>query len=188
MSGTVLFRADAFSGKLNKQLLHAVENNDLPAIGQLVRLGASPKHTLPDNGHRSLLHIAALKGFADVADELVKRGADVNARDAEDVTPLHCASWNNHIHTVDKLTRIGADVDAQDIDDETPMHNAAEVGNVPVLEILMENGADISLQNARGMTPDDVARQRGNHLAAKVVENASLYMYRYWSRPGLVTA
>ena len=44
----------------------------------------------------------------------ISLGANVNARDEYDQTPLHFASENGHLSVVEYLLDHGADIDAQD--------------------------------------------------------------------------
>ena len=44
------------------------------------------------SNNRTPLHLAAIKGHSEIGRELVKYGADANAKDIDESTPLHCAS------------------------------------------------------------------------------------------------
>ena len=55
------------------------------------------------------LHLAAIKGFADLVPALVKHGADVNAMNDYGHTPLYYAARHGHRKTVEALIAIGAD-------------------------------------------------------------------------------
>ena len=46
----------------------------------------------PSSNNRTPLHLAAIKGHTQIGRELVKCGADANAKDMDESTPLHCAS------------------------------------------------------------------------------------------------
>ena len=67
-------------------------------------------------------------GFYNCPDELVRwlveQGADINARDTYQRTPLHhrSSSW---IGGIDLLLDLGADIEAQDYQGYTPLHAAA---------------------------------------------------------------
>jgi ankyrin repeat protein len=56
---------------------------------------------------------AAARGHMAVADELIRRGAFVNAADGAGRTPLHLAAQNGHLELVKLLVKRGADVGAK---------------------------------------------------------------------------
>ena len=84
---------------------------------------------------------------------LIKRGADVNAREREGYTPLHEATRKNA--SADMLKTLigeGADVHAKEKRYEnTPLFFVA--GNVARAQVLLDAGADIEARNKSGETP-----------------------------------
>jgi ankyrin repeat protein len=75
---------------------------------------------LVENGARALeysfgntdLHLAAMVGFADVCAALVHSGADINAKNEYDRTPLYYAARHGHRKAVEVLIAAGADKSA----------------------------------------------------------------------------
>lgn len=61
------------------------------------------------------IHEAAANGqLVDSIQDLVKNGANVNARDTEGKTPLHHAAAGGHVQTTQTLLELGADPDLRD--------------------------------------------------------------------------
>lgn len=57
----------------------------------------------------------------EVVNVLIIKGADVNAQDKDNRTPLHFAAQNNNKEIVDALIKAGADVNIKDEDGKTPL-------------------------------------------------------------------
>ena len=57
-----------------------------------------------------------------VAEILLDRGVDANARDNNSTIPLHFASQGGHLKIVRMLLDHCADVNARDKNDKTPLH------------------------------------------------------------------
>ncbi len=80
----------------------------------------------------------------------------IDARDADESTPLHCAAWKGHVEIVRTLLRAGADVNAQSRNmhwGNTPMHGAAHANNRAIAEILISHGAEVNAKDLHGNTP-----------------------------------
>ena len=108
---------------------------------------------------------AAEYGRKVVAELLIAKGADVNARaDAgwAGGTPLCMAAFERHWKVAELLIAKGADVNAKDHLGETPLHIAAQWGQREVAKLLIAKGADVNARNkARGdLTPLHVSATR----------------------------
>jgi len=82
------------------------------------------------------LHKAAARGDLERVRELIKRRADVNARDKDGRTPLHHAAYNGRLEVARLLVERGADVNARDKNGWTPLDIARERGCLEVARLL----------------------------------------------------
>jgi ankyrin repeat protein len=73
------------------------------------------------NLHTTLLHAACYDGRADIAELLIRLGAEVNAREVNGRTPLHHAANNGHLEVIDVLVRHGARLAVRDNGGLTPL-------------------------------------------------------------------
>ena len=81
---------------------------------------------------RTVLHVAAFRGYADVVDVLIKEDDGViSIQDNENRTALHYALYAKdvNIDIVKKLIENGADVDAKEVGGKTALHLAAARGH-----------------------------------------------------------
>ena len=97
----------------------------------------------------------ALVGAAFVCDfvrvrELLHRGADVNARDENQRTPLISAVLGGSVGLVGLLLESGADVNARDSEGWTALHFAAQEHETEIARILIARGADVNAQDDDG--------------------------------------
>ena len=129
------------------------------------------------------LHLAAILGGPSTVQVLLNAGADVNARDGADQTPLHNAA-NSSI--VQVLLAAGADVNARDGNDRTPLHNAA---NLTIIQALLAAGADVNARDTSGNTPLYSIDYRGGVAEAQALldAGANLNVRNLWGRTPLVT-
>jgi ankyrin repeat protein len=96
----------------------------------------------PAPGAMTPLHYAARHGHVDVAKELIRAGAKVNAREANDITPLLMAISNNNVAAATFLLASGGDVNAADWYGRTPLWEAVNVRNLYVHNATFRNGID----------------------------------------------
>ncbi|MCC6632137.1 MAG: ankyrin repeat domain-containing protein [Gammaproteobacteria bacterium] len=95
-------------------------------------------------GGMTAIHFAARQGFADVVDLLIKAGAKVNPREANDITPLLMAISNNNVAAAKTLLAQGGEVNAQDWYGRSPLWEAVNVRNLYVHNATFRNGIDRS--------------------------------------------
>lgn len=80
-----------------------------------------------------------------VANFLIDRGANVNAKNEKGATPLYFATQSYDL--AQRLIAKGAEANIRAFGDFTPLHQAAFSGNLKVAKLLIDHGADL---NSRG--------------------------------------
>lgn len=111
-------------------LHYAAAEEDSESVVDLL-LGHGATVSTPDDHGYTPLHIAARYGVGKAVASLLKAGADVNAADRSDMTPLHyCAySFQHNTNLYDSqatrlLLEAGADIDATNREGYTPPQSA----------------------------------------------------------------
>jgi ankyrin repeat protein len=89
----------------------AVEYGYEDVISLLQKKGAALTE-LDKHSMRTLLHSAAINGYLNIADLLIRDGADINAKDKNGKTPLFYANKYGHYKTADLLIKHGAESDS----------------------------------------------------------------------------
>jgi ankyrin repeat protein len=102
----------------------------------------------------TVLHLAAWKGHAKVAEVLLARGADpsVATTNSLAVRPLGTAAASGHAVIAHLLLDRGADVDATQAGGITPLHAAAANDDRQLVSLLLDRGADPALVTDDGRT------------------------------------
>jgi len=100
--------------------------------------------SIEDGFQKTALHRAAISGRKDVAELLLAKGADVNARDSYISAPLHYAAQNGHSAVAELLIARGADINARNSAGDRPLQGAARYDRKDTIKLLLEKGATIS--------------------------------------------
>ncbi|XP_045891420.1 ankyrin repeat and SOCS box protein 16 [Micropterus dolomieu] len=109
----------------------------------------------------SALRLAASRGHAGCVEELLFRGADVNA-DPGGKTALHDACIGGHAVCVQLLLSHGADPELLAADGSAPLHFCTSVQSFQCAELLLEGGAEVNVRMRESrITPLHVAARRG---------------------------
>jgi ankyrin repeat protein len=89
------------------------------------------------------LHGASQQGDLEVAQLLLKFGADANALDDSNQAPLHLASREGHLEVVQLLVgRSAASIHLRNNKGRNPFQEASAGGHHDVKEFLLEHGAE----------------------------------------------
>jgi len=144
--------------------------NSVPGFGHgigIVRGGLPPRGSrAPIPGGMSPLLYAARDGRMDIARMLLEAGANINERDANDITPLIIAITNNHPDVARFLIDRGADIKAVDWYGRTALWAAVETRNMDV-----DNGTFVnSIDRAPYLELIQVLIDRGADLNARTKE------------------
>jgi ankyrin repeat protein len=114
------------------------------------------------------MFVAAKENNVPEVRRLLSVGADVNAKDRYDKTPLHCACYEGHLPVVKELLDHGADIEGEDDTGWTPLHYACLKGHLVVAKVLVIGGANIlAATNAGRLLPVEYAVSQGHSAVAK---------------------
>ncbi len=97
---------------IDEALIDATRENNLREVRRLLRAGAAIEVKDYDHCGFTPLHEACYHGYLQVFNELLERGADIEAQSNVDWTPLHVVSWAGHMQVLEALLNVGADVHA----------------------------------------------------------------------------
>ena len=137
----------------------SVWNKHDNVVHTLLEHGADPRLCC-DEGC-SALHVAAEGGYQNI-EELIQKGADVNATDKQGRSPLFFAAGQGHLEIVQKLIRNNAGVNLCTNELDSPLMSASFNGRLAVVKELIKNGALINLQDTGGFSAIHCASQAGH--------------------------
>jgi ankyrin repeat protein len=107
------------------------------------------------------IHEASKKGNLEAVKQHLADGADVNAKNKYEQTPLHFAAYRGHKEIAELLIAKGADVNAKGYYGRTPLQRAAWFGRKEIVGLLIAKGADVNAKieggRHKGITPLDSA-------------------------------
>jgi hypothetical protein len=142
----------------NALLQAALAARDWFSCRKAIGDGANVATTTDDEG-RTPLHIAAGAGALELVDLLIRKGADLNARDSSGSTPLLKSVFSNAAVTT-RLLEAGADVNASDKDGCTALMVSAMGGDLARMELLIRHGAEVNRTDKKGRTALDMTEYR----------------------------
>ncbi|EMS66282.1 Ankyrin-3 [Triticum urartu] len=113
-----------------------------------------------DSKSRTLLHLAARKGKADICSYLISEvGIDVNAAYGKGQTALKIATDKSHMETVECLLNNGADPSVLNIG-PTILCMAAKFGRLGIMKLLLDKGVNVDAKGFEGTALACAARCR----------------------------
>ena len=162
--------------KLDKKLLTAAKKGKLEQVKKLLEQGANPNarnnkgntplmenienkktnmdviQALLDAGANPNIHPAGyvpLYTKVEIAQKLLKAGADINTRNRSYSTALFpSASWKSHKELTQLLLKAGADVNVRNMYGQTPLFGA----NAETAQVLIDAGADVNARDYEGLS------------------------------------
>lgn len=113
------------------------------------------------------LGLACFFGHFDVAEYLIKAGANVNSKSRNDlgVAPIQSAAAGGHRKIVKMLLAHNADPNIREQGGFTPLHAAAQNGDEETIRTLLFGGADQTIKSNNGKTALDLALEAGHEKA-----------------------
>jgi ankyrin repeat protein len=146
----------------------AVKRDDAVNVSTLLNRGFDA-NTLNPEGEHGLLLAVRESSLKVVSVLLSWPNIDVEARSAQDESPLMLASLRGLKELCEQLIAKGADVNKPGW---APLHYAATNGHLTVINLLLENYAYIDAQSPNGSTPLMMAAQYGTPAAVNLLLEA----------------
>jgi ankyrin repeat protein len=160
-----------------KEIQEAVTAGDLEKVRELIEADPSLLESKDDNGYTPLM--TACKTLqVEVANYLIDKGANVNAKNRFGITPLFCFSYNKEapFDLIRRLITKGADVNAKLSLNRnwTVLVDFVMKGNIKVVKLLIDHGADLNVRDIEG-TPLQMAihHKRNEDMAVFLVESGA---------------
>ena len=151
------FDANTLDTRGRPGLVSALHQDSLKVVQVLLKAPRIDVN-LASKQNETPLMMACIKGHLDLAQQLIKLGADVNR---EGWAPLHYAASADTPHTLEIIKLLleeSAYIDAASPNGTTPLMLAAQYSSEAVVKLLLEEGADVTLRNQRNFTAADFAK------------------------------
>ncbi|MCR5764051.1 MAG: ankyrin repeat domain-containing protein [Treponema sp.] len=134
-----------------KRFVSAVMLNDSDRLREFISMGI--KADIFNEHHITPLMIAAASNSCSSIKTLLELGADINASDEKDQTPLMYSTFYDSKDAAELLLSYkNIKINARDITGSTALYRAAAHGSFEVLKILIEHGAEKDFVNCFGET------------------------------------
>eukprot|EP00058_Branchiostoma_floridae_P021213 XP_002606703.1 hypothetical protein BRAFLDRAFT_72529 [Branchiostoma floridae] len=125
----------------------AVEEGDVQTVREGLEAGVDVYARRDSWEYQTSLHVASVCGQTEVAELLIKNGANLEARNLVYQVPLHVASRYGQTEVAELLIKNGADLEARNSEYQTSLHVASSYGQTEVSELLIKNGADLEARD-----------------------------------------
>ncbi|OGN62710.1 MAG: hypothetical protein A3F09_02290 [Chlamydiae bacterium RIFCSPHIGHO2_12_FULL_49_11] len=124
-----------------------------PGIFEKVALAAPPAAINEELRNVTLLHRATNMGYFDAARILIERGADINAKDEYNTSPLAFSILNGHTRITRLLLESGAQIHEMNSHEQNILLRYAVIaGNWEMAELLIQAGMPIDHRDINGFT------------------------------------
>ena len=133
------------------------------------------------------LHVASSFGLKAVAEALLDRGADIEAKYENGETALCMASMKGDTELVKLLLDKGAKVEAEGNGGKRALHQSAWHGHSQVVKLLLEKKADIEATDDHQFTALQMAASYGHPEVVKLllIEGANMETKNLWAQTAL---
>lgn len=149
-------------------LCFAIHFGKLKSVQFLIEKGADIHQKNPEFYSEAPLHLAARDFNAEIIQALLSAGADINALNTENQTPLIFALGHEKAD-IALFKDAGADLLIQDKYNKTALHYAAQAGHIAAIQDLLAAGLDLHAQDDAENNVLHYAARAHNHEALQLL-------------------
>lgn len=128
----------------------------------LISEGADVNYQNQSYGFSPLMFAVECENLKMVND-LIAKGADINAKNKSEISALLCAIRKNNARIAGVLIDAGANIDAVFTGGGSALYEAAQLGHDPVVKMLIGKGADLTFQTTNNRWSPLMAAVAQNH-------------------------
>jgi ankyrin repeat protein len=169
ISGMVLYSLDPSKSKTPSIALDTL--NLIKAYPVQMIVPREPHPRIHRKRASTALMEAAYDGWEAIAEDLIERGASLEAEDVDGYTALMYASNAGQSRLIEILLAAGANPDARAADNSTPLMFAAQHGHADIVRQLIAAGADPSARGDHGLSALGFAEQNGHGEIAQYLKS-----------------
>lgn len=162
--------------QLNGDIFRAVAKGDLTVVKEYIKTHPK-KLNVMSKGGLPLLSLAINSGRAEVAELLIRAGADINLKTRTGLLPLHLSVMRGTKDIAELLLKRGADVNAEGSMKLTAVHLAVMTNRSSMLKTLIRCGADINrgaFRNLRAPLQDAIEDKKKDIASILIKAGADL--------------
>lgn len=149
--------ADEYKGHC---VLEACRQADIPRLKKhLTAETVNFVHPYTADGPLHLAVMCAYPKRKQLVEQLIRKGAHLDEKNKDFLTPLHLAADNSHYDIMDLLLKSGAKVNALDGLGQTALHRCARDDNVQACRLLMSYSIDPTIISLQGFTAAQLASE-----------------------------
>ena len=152
----------------------AAQKGNIAAMDMMLKTKETKKEVMSNSYNWTALHTAVRECWKEATKFLLKKGADINAKNAVGKTPLHIAASKWHVGMLQELLKSKPDLNIQDANGNTPLHDAVASNTVSVqtIKMLLAKGANPMIRNYAGLTPLQLAFHCQKMKVAQLLSDA----------------
>ncbi len=139
-----------------QETITAANDGDFPKVKRLVAAGADVNDGDADLGTTALA-LASNRGYANIVQYLLSKGANVSTVDNSGKTALIMAASNGHVDAMKILLAHGIDINAQDRSGRTALMDAVYNGRAEAVQLLLSYKANVNMRDNEGKTALGIA-------------------------------
>lgn len=173
LESDIAFHVGKNEAELALRVNSAAYFGDLNQLKSLIRAGADPNKR--DYDGRSALHLAAARGFEDIANFLLHEGVDINAADNSGSTPILEAIKNGHDRVASLLFKEGALLKI--VNAGSFLCSVVAKGDSDLLRRVLSYGIDPNTIDYDHRTPLHIASSQGYYMMAKLLLDAGASVF-----------